>query len=251
MAAKFDIKLHINLAATGEQFSEITMPLNASGHGLFGAKWNGTDAYNLIKVTESAPIVYDTSSTFVLKFDYTGLAELTTPAGANLLIINDGANKKITLTNLLSLAPDSKVAVDDAATPDYLGATGSAGALRVTAPVVKTDGGNFITLSVSDATTAAKGVASFNSAMFTVSAGAVSIVDASTTVKGIASFDTNDFTVTAGAVSLKIGGALKWVTAPASATVAGTAGQVAYDGNYFYICTAASTWRRTSIASWA
>ena len=39
-------------------------------------------------------------------------------------------------------------------------------------------------------------------------------------------------------------------TAPASATASGTAGQRAYDANYYYICTATNTWRRTAISSW-
>lgn len=47
------------------------------------------------------------------------------------------------------------------------------------------------------------------------------------------------------------GGGISWVTAPASPTSSGTAGQVAYDGSYYYICTAASTWRRVAISSWS
>lgn len=42
----------------------------------------------------------------------------------------------------------------------------------------------------------------------------------------------------------------EWVTAPASATATGTAGQKAYDASYFYICTATNTWRRVAIAAW-
>ena len=40
------------------------------------------------------------------------------------------------------------------------------------------------------------------------------------------------------------------VSVPASATATGTAGQIAYDSSYLYICTAANTWRRVAIASW-
>lgn len=42
-----------------------------------------------------------------------------------------------------------------------------------------------------------------------------------------------------------------WVTAPAASNSTGTAGQVAYDGSYFYVCTATNTWRRTAIDDWA
>ena len=41
------------------------------------------------------------------------------------------------------------------------------------------------------------------------------------------------------------------VAAPATATSTGKAGQVAYDGSYFYVCSAANTWLRVAIATWA
>jgi hypothetical protein len=59
-----------------------------------------------------------------------------------------------------------------------------------------------ITLSAEDATTSNKGIASFASAIFDVSSGAVSIKDATTSVKGIASFASDNFTVTSGAVAV-------------------------------------------------
>lgn len=37
---------------------------------------------------------------------------------------------------------------------------------------------------------------------------------------------------------------------PASATAAGTAGEVCWDANYIYVCTATNTWRRTALSSW-
>lgn len=40
-----------------------------------------------------------------------------------------------------------------------------------------------------------------------------------------------------------------WVTAPASKTASGTAGSLAYDGNYFFICDATNTWIRTTMAT--
>jgi hypothetical protein len=39
-------------------------------------------------------------------------------------------------------------------------------------------------------------------------------------------------------------------TAPASATAAGTAGDIRYDSDYIYICTATNTWKRAAIATW-
>jgi hypothetical protein len=42
-----------------------------------------------------------------------------------------------------------------------------------------------------------------------------------------------------------------WVTVPASSTASGTAGQIAYDNSYFYVCVAADTWRRVAINDWS
>ena len=37
---------------------------------------------------------------------------------------------------------------------------------------------------------------------------------------------------------------------PASATAAGTAGQIVWDTDYIYICTATNTWKRVAIGTW-
>ncbi len=37
---------------------------------------------------------------------------------------------------------------------------------------------------------------------------------------------------------------------PASATATGTTGQIAWDANYIYICTATNTWKRVAISTW-
>lgn len=47
------------------------------------------------------------------------------------------------------------------------------------------------------------------------------------------------------------GGGISWVAAPANSGSAGTAGQVAYDDSYFYVCVAANTWRRAPLNDWA
>ena len=38
---------------------------------------------------------------------------------------------------------------------------------------------------------------------------------------------------------------------PASATAAGTAGEIAWDASYIYVCTAANTWKRVAISTWS
>lgn len=46
------------------------------------------------------------------------------------------------------------------------------------------------------------------------------------------------------------GSGLSWSSVPASATAAGTAGQIAYDGSYFYLASATNTWKRAAISTW-
>lgn len=43
----------------------------------------------------------------------------------------------------------------------------------------------------------------------------------------------------------------KYASVPASATAAGTAGQIAYDANYLYFCVSNATWRRMPLATWS
>ena len=37
---------------------------------------------------------------------------------------------------------------------------------------------------------------------------------------------------------------------PASASDAGTAGQIAWDGGYIYVCVATDTWKRAALSTW-
>jgi hypothetical protein len=47
-----------------------------------------------------------------------------------------------------------------------------------------------------------------------------------------------------------LGGKLTLVSPPASSSSTGAAGQVACDGDYFYICTAVNTWKRIALSTW-
>ena len=116
-------------------------------------------------------------------------------------------NKGLNITGGLSLT-GSITSVDGAApTAGQLmvgnGSNGDMELATLTAgegmDVTNADGA--ITLSVEDATDTNKGIASFATAIFDVTSGAVSIKDATSSVKGIASFGT-DFTVTSGAVAV-------------------------------------------------
>ncbi len=46
------------------------------------------------------------------------------------------------------------------------------------------------------------------------------------------------------------GSGLTWSSVPASPTASGTAGQIAYDGDYFYVATATNAWERVALSSW-
>jgi hypothetical protein len=37
---------------------------------------------------------------------------------------------------------------------------------------------------------------------------------------------------------------------PASASATGTAGEIAWDADYIYVCVATNTWKRVAIATW-
>lgn len=53
-----------------------------------------------------------------------------------------------------------------------------------------------------------------------------------------------------GAVKINSNPAAYFVSAPATAGATGTAGAMAYDSTYLYICTATNTWRRIAHATW-
>lgn len=46
------------------------------------------------------------------------------------------------------------------------------------------------------------------------------------------------------------GGIPVWVTVPASSSAPGTAGQMAYDTDYLYVCVQNSAWRRVALNDW-
>ena len=57
------------------------------------------------------------------------------------------------------------------------------------------------------------------------------------------------------AKNLNVGGTIKGLGAvesgaPASATAAGTAGQIRWDEGHIYVCTATNTWKRVAISTW-
>lgn len=41
-----------------------------------------------------------------------------------------------------------------------------------------------------------------------------------------------------------------WVAVPESSSSVGTAGQLAKDSSYLYVCVAANTWKRVGLSTW-
>jgi hypothetical protein len=39
-------------------------------------------------------------------------------------------------------------------------------------------------------------------------------------------------------------------TVPGTSGATGSTGQISYDSNYIYVCTAANTWKRAALTSW-
>jgi hypothetical protein len=79
-------------------------------------------------------------------------SETITPASNDLVTVIDVSDsnrlKTSTVSDISSGAADAKVAVDAAATADFLGAASNDGAIRVDSSLDYADGGNFVTLSL-------------------------------------------------------------------------------------------------------
>ncbi len=71
-----------------------------------------------------------------------------------------------------------------------------------------------------------------------------------TGTSALTAFDT--FTATGTLIANAASNAFRITTAqtPASATATGTAGTIAWDTSYIYVCTATNTWKRAAISTW-
>ena len=57
-------------------------------------------------------------------------------------------------------------------------------------------------------------------------------------------------TISTTGVSSGGGSGLSWSSVPSGSTDSGSAGQIAYDDNYFYIATSTNTWKRALLSKW-
>ncbi len=71
------------------------------------------------------------------------------------------------------------------------------------------------------------------------------------TIRGVQTDETEVSKITLGDDEVIIGGDLVTETkTPASAGATGTAGTIAWDSSFVYVCTATDTWKRVAIATW-
>jgi len=156
----------------------------------------GSNKYlSLVSTNSGEKIVLDQAVTFGLN----GTAGFTLPTV-------DGTNHQALLTNGSDVVTWRTVSTTANITGDS-GTTSVSGvghdfSFAGTDAIDTAATSNTLTISIKDATTTQKGAASFPTADFTVTSGAVSIKDATTTHKGVASFDSTDFTITSGAVAV-------------------------------------------------
>ena len=69
-------------------------------------------------------------------------------------------------------------------------------------------------------------------------------------VEGLRLTESGSAVAISGAIVNTANGVSQLVAAPAAANSTGTAGQIAYDASFFYVCIATDTWERVGIASW-
>lgn len=74
---------------------------------------------------------------------------------------------------------------------------------------------------------------------------------AAATITGTAPNQTLNLTIPRGdAGTGGSGGGVSWSSVPSSATATGTAGSIAYDSLFLYVCTASNTWKRAALSTW-
>lgn len=234
--------------ATLDDLSDVIVTTPATGQVV---RYNGTNWVN-------ARTLLDDLSDVVI----------TTPATNHALIYN-GTNWANTILNLDAL---SDVAITTPASGQLVRYNGTAWVNAASSTVFNfNDTTNFIATEtdgqIGDATALIKnssgGTNDFVQIMFSLNSGntlvarIVAIQTASTTselsfITEIAGVVGERFRIDAAGTPTVSGGRFKITTSspPATATSTGTVGEIAWDANYIYVCTAANTWKRVAIATW-
>lgn len=89
-----------------------------------------------------------------------------------------------------------------------------------------------------------------NAAAITASRALISDANGIPTHSSVTNTELGYLSGVTSAIQTQLNGKMAWVSAPASAAASGTAGQIAYDNDYLYICVATNTWKRMPLATW-
>lgn len=94
------------------------------------------------------------------------------------------------------------------------------------------------------------GASSIASSNLTVSRALVSDGSGKVAVSATTANELSYLSGVTSAIQTQINGKLNWVSPPVSANATGTAGQIAYDDDYIYVCVSTNKWKRIPIATW-
>jgi hypothetical protein len=210
VGATGDITLTLNGAAS-------TPPLELTGTWFTGGTATTTKPQVLIEPTGATSTAWSTSGTGLGVNAASGFA-------GNLLDLQVNGTRQARITNIgdIWFGNTATGYFSAGASVLYLGPAGTAGVSS--GGVVRAGAGiAFVNGNVS-------GIGDVF--LSRLAAGVIRVADASA----------NDATLNA---QLRAAG-----TAPATASSTGTAGDIRYDADYIYICTAANTWKRAAISTW-
>jgi hypothetical protein len=79
------------------------------------------------------------------------------------------------------------------------------------------------------------------------------LINTSTAPQFNGGFDVNGGTATflsGTTLNIGLGSLQQGLKTPSSASASGTAGQIRWDANYIYVCTATNTWKRVALSTW-
>ena len=130
--------------------------------------------------------------------------------------------------------------------------TWDVGDITANVPVTVGDGSTFSALTINSAS-GADGILYYTDGTGNIvwSVGKDNSAGDAYTISASSALGTNNIIqATSSAITASVPVILADTSVPASAAASGTAGQVAWDSSYFYVCVATDTWKRTALSTW-